>query len=79
MTAASVVGGMGFLSVAQLAVAACWFRFCISLLWAVFVQVATPTPQATGRYLTVFPDMAEILAVVTLRQTSLRFISLYLD
>jgi hypothetical protein len=79
MTAASVVGGMRFLSVAQLAVAACRFRFYIALLRAVFVEVATRTPQATGRYLTVCPDMAEILAVVTLRQTSLRFISLYHD
>jgi hypothetical protein len=69
---------MWFLSVTQLAVAAWRFRFFIAILRAVFVQVATRTPQATGRLLTVCPDMAEILAVVTLRQTSLRFISLYL-
>jgi hypothetical protein len=79
MTAASVVGGMRFLSIAQLAVATCQFRFFIALLQAVFVQVATHTPQATGRYLTVCTDMAEILAVVTLRQISLRFISLCHD
>jgi hypothetical protein len=69
---------MWFLFFAQLAVAACRFQFFFALSRAVYVQEATTT-QATGRYLTVYTDMAELLAVVTLRQTNLRFISLHLD
>jgi hypothetical protein len=43
------------------------------------VHVTASTPQATGRLLAVSPDMAEFLAVVTLRETSLGFVRLYLD
>jgi hypothetical protein len=37
------------------------------------------TPHTTGRLLAVSPDMAEWLAVVTLHETSLGFICLYLN
>ncbi|PNF36796.1 hypothetical protein B7P43_G09631 [Cryptotermes secundus] len=40
------------------------------------VQVATPTPHATGRLLTVTPYVAKLLAVVTLRKATLRSICL---
>jgi hypothetical protein len=43
------------------------------------VQVTAPTPHATGRLLAVSPDMAEFLAVVKLRQTSLSFFRLHPD
>jgi hypothetical protein len=79
MTATAVVGGMRLFSVAQLAVAACRFGNCVVFLRAFFVQVATSRPQATGRLLAVCPDVAEFLAVVTLRQTSLGFVRLYFD
>jgi hypothetical protein len=43
------------------------------------VQVTTPTPHTTGRLLAVSPDMAELLAAVTLRETSLGSVHLYPD
>jgi hypothetical protein len=38
-----------------------------------------PKPHTTGKLLAVNPDMAELLAVVTLRDTSLGFVRLYPD
>jgi hypothetical protein len=48
-------------------------------LWAFLVQVTASTPHTTGRLLAVNSDMAELLAVVTLRETSLGFVRLYPD
>jgi hypothetical protein len=42
VAAASIVGGMRFLSVHQLAVAACRYRWCIALFRAPLVQVTAP-------------------------------------
>jgi hypothetical protein len=64
--AASIVGGMRFLSVHQLALAACQYRFHTALFQAFLVKVSTPTPHSRERLLAVSPDMAELLAVVTL-------------
>jgi hypothetical protein len=41
--------------------------------------VTAPAPHTTGRLLAVSPDMAELLAVVTLRETSLGFMRLCPD
>jgi hypothetical protein len=43
------------------------------------VQVTAPAPQITGRLLAVSPDVAQLLAVVTLRETSLGFVRLCPD
>jgi hypothetical protein len=43
------------------------------------LQVAATTPQTTGELLAVFPDVAELLAVVTLRKSILCFVRLYPD
>jgi hypothetical protein len=43
------------------------------------MQVAPPTPQAARGFLAVRPDMAELLAVVTLCQASLSSVCLQLD
>jgi hypothetical protein len=57
---------MRFLSVHQLAVSACRYRWCIALFQAFLVQMTAPTPHIMGRLLAASPDMAELLAVVTL-------------
>jgi hypothetical protein len=77
MPAASIVGGMRFLSIHQLAVAACCYQCCIALFQAFLVQVTTPTSHTTGRLPAVSPDMAELLELVTLCETSLGFVCLY--
>jgi hypothetical protein len=77
--AASTVGGVRLLSVHQLAVATYQYRCCIARLRAFLVQVIPPTPYTTGRLLVVSPDMAELLAVVTLLETSMGFVLLYPD
>jgi hypothetical protein len=43
------------------------------------VQVTAPTPHTAGRLLAVGQDMAELLAAVTLRETSLGFVRLHPD
>jgi hypothetical protein len=58
---------MGFLSVHQLAVAACQYRCCIVLFQAFLVQVTVPTPHKIGRLLAVSPYMAELLAYHCMR------------
>jgi hypothetical protein len=40
------------------------------------MQVAAPAPQAAGRLFTVGPDVAKLLAVKTLGESVLGFISL---
>ncbi|PNF35561.1 hypothetical protein B7P43_G03721 [Cryptotermes secundus] len=52
---------------------------CVALSRALLVQVTAPTPHTTGRLLAVGPDMAELLAVVTLRETSLGCVRLFPD
>jgi hypothetical protein len=58
----------GVLSLRQLAVTASWSG---GSEWALIVQVAALAPQTSGRLLTFGPDMAELLAVVALRQAVL--------
>jgi hypothetical protein len=70
---------MRFLSVQQLAVAACPYGCCIALFRAFLVQVTAPTPHTRVTLLAVSPDMAKILAVETLRETSLSFLGVYPD
>jgi hypothetical protein len=43
------------------------------------VQIAASTPQTKGRLLAVCLNMAQLLAVMALRKTILRFIGLYPD
>jgi hypothetical protein len=50
---ASIVGGMGFLSVHQLAVTACWHRRYITPFRVFLVEVAAPAPRTTDRLLAV--------------------------
>jgi hypothetical protein len=76
MAATLIVVGMGILSVHQHAVAACQCRCCVAFFRVFFVQVATPTPQATEMLLADCPGMAKLLAVVALRKTILYFIHL---
>jgi hypothetical protein len=64
MPAASIDGGMRLLSVHQLALAACWYRFHTALFWAFLLKVTAPTPHTWERLLAVSPDIAELLAVV---------------
>jgi hypothetical protein len=75
----SIVGGMRFLSDHQLAVAACRYRCCIALFWALLAQVTALTPHTTRRLFAVSPDMAELLTVVTLHETVLSFVYVYPD
>jgi hypothetical protein len=43
------------------------------------MQVAATTPHTTGRLLTVRPDIADLLAVVALREAILGLVCLYSD
>jgi hypothetical protein len=58
--AASIVGGMRFLSVNHLATAGCRYRCCIALFRASLVQVTAPTPHTTGRLRAVSQNMTEL-------------------
>jgi hypothetical protein len=49
----------------------------ISFFRTPLVQVAATAPQTTGRLLAVFPNVAELLAVMALRKPILGFIVLY--
>jgi hypothetical protein len=51
----------------------------LPLFRALLVQVTAPAPHKTARLLAVSSDMAEFLAFVTLRETSLSFARLYPD
>jgi hypothetical protein len=55
---------MGFLSYRQLAVAACGCGRNISFFRTLPVHVAATAPQTTVRLLVVFPNVAELLAVM---------------
>jgi hypothetical protein len=71
---------VSFLPFRQLAVAAYRLWRSVSLLRALLVQVAAHTPETTGGGLfAVCPDVAELLAVVTLHGTILSFVRLYHD
>jgi hypothetical protein len=51
---------------------------CCSVLYRAFlVQMTAPTPHTKESLLEVSPDIAELLAVVTLCETSLDFVRLY--
>jgi hypothetical protein len=77
LAATSIVGRKKFLFVHQLECTAYRYRCCISLFRAFLVQLTAPTPHKIRRLLAVSPDMAYILAVVRLRETSLDFVHFY--
>jgi hypothetical protein len=70
---------MRFLFLRQPEVAACWSGSRVSLLWALLVQVATTVPHTARRLSTVSPDVAKLLAVMTLSKASLSPIRLHPD
>jgi hypothetical protein len=70
---------MGFLFYRQLAVAACWCGRCVSFFKTLLVLVAATAPQTTGRLLAVFPNVAELLAIMALRKPILSFVLFYPD
>jgi hypothetical protein len=70
---------MGFSSIRQSAVAACWGGRCVLFLGALLVQVNAPTLQTAGRLLAVCSDKAEVLVVMALRKTILSCIYFYPD
>jgi hypothetical protein len=51
----------------------------MSFFRTVLVKMAAPAPQTTGRLLAVFPNVAELLAVMALRKPILSFIVLHRD
>jgi hypothetical protein len=57
---------MRFFSFTQLAVSAIWCRCFFVILRPFFVEVAASTPYTSKGLLTVCPDIAELLAVITL-------------
>jgi hypothetical protein len=67
------------LSISQLAVTASRFGSYVSFFRAVLVHVTAPTPQTTWKLLAICPDMAELLAVVTLREARLGSVGLHFD
>jgi hypothetical protein len=73
-----LLAGWGF-SFRQPAVAACWCGRCIPFPGALLVQVTAPASQAAGRLLAVCPDVAELLAVITLNWVWLWVWVLYYD
>jgi hypothetical protein len=77
VAAASIVGGMMFLSVHQFAVAEYGCRCCIVLFRSLVVQVTVPAPHKTGWLFALSPDMAEFLEVVALCVSNLSSIRLY--
>jgi hypothetical protein len=79
VSAGPIVGGMGFFSFRQPAVAACWGGCCVPLLGALFVEVSAPAPLTTRRVFAICPDVAELLAVVALRKKILGSVCLHPD
>jgi hypothetical protein len=69
---------MRFFSLQQFAFATRWSGCSVLLLWELLVQVAAPA-QTTGRLFANGPDVTELLAVVTLRQSALGSVCLHLD
>jgi hypothetical protein len=65
VAAASIVGGMRFLTVHQLTVAACRYGCCITFFRALLVKVTITATHTTGRLLADRPYMVKFLAVVT--------------
>jgi hypothetical protein len=70
---------MRVFSLQQFAVATRLIGSSILLLWALLVQVAAPAPQTMWRLFAIGPDVTELLAVVTLRQSALGSVCLHLD
>jgi hypothetical protein len=77
--AAPIIGGVGLLNFRQFAVAASWSVGSIVFLRALPVHVAATTPQTTWSLFAVCPDMAELLAIVALREVTLGSVRLHLD
>jgi hypothetical protein len=74
-----IIGGMGFLSLRQPAVAACWSGSKVSLLWALHVQVDASAPRTTRRLPIARPGVAKLLAVMILSKGSLSPMVLHPD
>jgi hypothetical protein len=79
MPAASIVCWVGFVTLQQLAIAACWGGSSIDLFRALLVQVAAPAPQTARLLFAVCPHVTKLLAVVTLCEPSLCSVCFYLD
>jgi hypothetical protein len=79
LSAAPIIGGMWFLALRKLAVTASWSGGSVLLLRTFLVQVAAPAPRISGRLFAVGPNVAELLAVVTLCESAVCFISFHLD
>jgi hypothetical protein len=78
MAANSVVGWMRFLTFRQLAVAACQSSISIALFTAFFVKEAAST-QAAWWLAAACPDVAELLAVLSLLLIVVSSVRLDLD
>jgi hypothetical protein len=79
VSAALIFGGMWFLSLLQLTVAASWSGGPFSFLSRHSLCRCPPAPHVTGRLLTIRPDVAKLLGVVTLRKITLCPVSLNPD
>jgi hypothetical protein len=63
----------------QLTVAAAWDTVGVLLLRTFSVAVTTPAPHAARRLPAVDPNVAKVLAIVTLDQATFRLVGLYGD
>jgi hypothetical protein len=79
VSAAPIIFGMRVFSFRQTTVAPRWGGRCIPFLGALLMQMTPSAPLAAGRLLAVFPDVAELLAVMALRKTILSSIYLHPD
>jgi hypothetical protein len=70
---------MWFLTLRKLAVTTSWSGGSVFLLRTFLVQVAASAPQTSGMLFAVGTNVAELLAVVTLRESALCSISFHLD
>jgi hypothetical protein len=77
VSAVLTMGGIWSFSCRPLAAAACWDERRIPFLGTLLVQVTANAPQAAGRLLAVFPDVAELVAFMTMCKTILSSICLY--
>jgi hypothetical protein len=79
MSAAPIIGGMGFFSFRQTEVAAGWDGRCYSLSRGTPCAGDRPRSTSSGEVACSYPDVVELLTVMALRKTILSFIGLYLD
>jgi hypothetical protein len=77
--AALIIGGVKFFTFRHPIVSARWGGTFIPFLEALLVQVTATAPQSAGKLLAVCPDVAELLAVMSLSKTILSSICLHPD